>query len=110
MAYVDPKIVVSPKANWSLIKVLRNGEENGQGDDDASLAIGKWDDLEGLGPQTVFAMRWNGTKNQPNGVGNPQSRGLPTWFIIPWWMNDAIIASGSISDADMPFVTALLSD
>ena len=109
MAYIDPNTVVSPKANWSLIKVLRNGEVHGKGDNDASLAIGKWDDGDGNGPQSVFAMRWNGTKADKTGVGNPQSRGLPTWFVIPYWMNTAIINSGLIPAADLPFVTALLS-
>lgn len=109
MAYIDPNTVVSPKASWSLIKVLRNGETPGKGDGDASLAIGKWDDHDGNGPQSVFAMRWNGTKAAKTGVGNPQSRGLPTWFVVPWWMNAAIIDSGLIADADKPFVTALLS-
>jgi hypothetical protein len=109
MAYIDPNSVVSPKASWSMIKVLRNGEVHGEGDGDASLAIGKWDDLAGDGPESVFAMRWNGTSEEETGVGNPQSRGLATWFVIPGWMNDAIIKSGLISEADMPFVTALLS-
>jgi hypothetical protein len=109
MAYIDPSKVVSPKANWSLIKVLRNGETHGKGDGDASLAIGKWDSHEGDGPESVFAMRWNGVKAEATGVGSPQSRGLPTWFIVPWWMNAAIIDSGLIPEADKPFVTALLS-
>ena len=26
-------------------------------------------------------MRWNGNRENP--IGNPQSRGLPTWFIVP---------------------------
>jgi hypothetical protein len=26
-------------------------------------------------------MRWNGSEDNP--LGNPQSRGIPTWFIIP---------------------------
>ena len=109
MAYVDPNSVVSPKANWSLIKVLRNGETHGKGDGDASLAIGKWDNLDGNGPESVFAVRWNGEKAAASGVGSPQSRGLPTWFIVPWWMNDAILNSDLIPEADMPFVKALLS-
>lgn len=109
MAYVDPNTVVSPKAHWSLIKVLRNGETNGQGDDDASLAIGRWDEHDGSGPTTVFAMRWNGSQADAGGVGSPQSRGLPTWFIVPWWMNDSIVNSGLIPASDMPFVTALFS-
>jgi hypothetical protein len=109
MAYIDPNTVISPKANWSLIKVLRNGEVHGNGDGDASLAIGKWDSYDGDGPQSVFALRWNGSKADATGVGNPQSRGLPTWFVVPSWLNEAIIQSGTIPEADKPFVTALLS-
>ena len=41
----------------------------------SSLAIGRWDN------KPVLAMRWNGGKDSP--IGNPQSRGLPTWFIVP---------------------------
>lgn len=39
------------------------------------MAIGRWDG------EPVLAMRWNGTDD--NAIGNPQSRGLPTWFIVP---------------------------
>lgn len=104
--YVDPTTVVSPKASWTLIKVLKNGETNGKGDDDAALALGKWDDFDGSGPSPVFAARWNGS-SETSGVGNPQSRGLPTWFIIPWWMNDAILKSDLITPGDRPLVAAL---
>jgi hypothetical protein len=41
----------------------------------AAVAIGRWDG------EPVLAMRWNGTDD--NVIGNPQSRGLPTWFIVP---------------------------
>lgn len=108
MAYMDPAKVVSPKANWTLIKVLRNGEINGQGDDDAALAIGHWDEGLGDGPYPVLAMRWNGRNKDKTGVGNPQSRGLPTWFIVPCWMNKAIIDSDLIPPAEKPLVAALL--
>ena len=29
----------------------------------------------------MLAMRWNGSPK--NRLGNPQSRGLPAWFIVP---------------------------
>jgi hypothetical protein len=64
--------VISPKAHWTLIKVL---EDKGPGPDSSSLALGFWD------RKPYLAMRWNGDKNNP--IGNPQSRGLPTWFMIP---------------------------
>lgn len=60
----------SPKRFWSLIHVLFDG-----GEGKSSLAIGRWD------KEPVLAMRWNGDKESP--LGNPQSRGLPTWFIVP---------------------------
>lgn len=42
---------------------------------EAALCIGRWDGEVRLG------MRWNGSEE--NVLGNPQSRGIPTWFIIP---------------------------
>jgi hypothetical protein len=69
--YISPTAVVSPKLYWSLIAVLDD-----QGPGKIALAIGRWDN------DPVLAMRWNGD-NENGPIGNPQSRGLPTWFIIP---------------------------
>jgi hypothetical protein len=102
MAYVDPKLVKSPRNMWKLIEVLRNGERDGRGDGDASLAIGEWDEAR------VLAVRWNGSDDDDSGVGNPQSRGLPTWFVIPEWMNEAIVESDVIPTAKKALVKALL--
>jgi hypothetical protein len=63
--------VISPKNHWSLIAVL---DDAGAGD--IAVALGKWDQ------KPVLAMRWNGD-DENNALGNPQSRGLPTWFILP---------------------------
>jgi hypothetical protein len=68
--YIKPTDVLSPKRHWVLVHVLFDGGEEG-----SSLAIGRWDD------KPVLAMRWNGHKESP--MGNPQSRGLPTWFVVP---------------------------
>ncbi|MGA2607187.1 MAG: hypothetical protein ABSH01_06980 [Terriglobia bacterium] len=67
--YITPSEVVSPKKRWGLIAVLDEGTEGG-----SALAIGRWDG------EVVLAMRWNGEEGNRN--GNPQSRGLPTWFIV----------------------------
>jgi hypothetical protein len=40
-----------------------------------AVALGYWEGKETL------AIRWNGDDENP--VGTPQSRGLPTWFILP---------------------------
>ncbi len=87
--YRPPNDVVSPKLHWNLIAVLDEGTE-----DDSALAIGRWDgDL-------VLAMRWNG--NAKNPIGNPQSRGLPTWFIVPKkYREDILQNKGLASDKVM---------
>ncbi len=68
--YVKPDDVHAPKRYWQLFHVLFDG-----GPDESSLAIGRWNG------EPVLAMRWNGNDNKP--LGNPQSRGLPTWFVVP---------------------------
>jgi hypothetical protein len=69
--YIKPQDVHAPKRRWSLIQVLFDGGPGGN-----SLAIGRWDN------HPVLAMRWNGDDSTAP-LGNPQSRGLPTWFIVP---------------------------
>lgn len=49
----------------------------------AAVAKGMWND------NPVLAMRWNGDEGNP--IGNPQSRGLPTWFIVPDEFRKAIL-------------------
>jgi hypothetical protein len=70
-AFPQPEDVTAPKLHWSLIKVLYNG-----GPEEYSVAVGKWDN------EPCLAIRWNACEWRP--VGNPQSRGLPTWFILPF--------------------------
>ena len=75
---IPPTKVTSPRLHWSLITVLEDDK------DGVALAIGRWDD------DPVLAIRWNGTDENP--IGNPQSRGLPTWFILPKWSYDGFLA------------------
>lgn len=87
--YKKPEEVTSPRRNWSLTRVL---EDNGP--DNVSLALGKWDEVP------VLAMRWNGSDENP--IGNPQSRGLPTWFILPRGKyTEMVIATLSEKDRDL---------
>ena len=74
MSYVEPQDVRSPKNRWRLRRVLYDGREGGW-----SAAEGQWDS-EGLWTE-VLAIRWNGSEGAE--IGNPQSRGLATWFIVP---------------------------
>lgn len=104
MTYIDPNKVDSPRRNWQLIEVLRN-----EGDGDAALAIGTWDNHDGEGPRRCLGMRWNGSANEEGGVGNPQSRGLPTWFILPDWMNAAVANNDAIPAEKKALLKALLT-
>jgi hypothetical protein len=87
--YVKPGDVHSPRNKWVLIAVLDDGSGK---DDGCALAVGRWEE------KPVLALRWNGDKNNP--IGNPQSRGIPTWFIVPEKYNDALLNHSDLP-ADM---------
>lgn len=77
---VDPQGVVSPKSRLSgPIEVLRNTGAGGY-----SIARFQWDGVPAVG------IRWNGEEGAGD-VGNPQSRGLPTWFILPGDVAGAVL-------------------
>ncbi len=75
MAYIKPEQARSPREHWTLIQVLVDQGESSEKEGRWSLAVGEWDGERRL------AVRWNGTKDRP--AGNPQSRGMPTWFVLP---------------------------
>ena len=80
MNYTDPATVLTPKGRIKNLKVLYDGKENSW-----SLASMEWDGT------AVLGMRWNGGMANGNPtVGNPQSRGMPTWFVVPNEVGDAI--------------------
>jgi hypothetical protein len=73
---VDPENVRSPKSRLSgEIEVLFNNAD--QEEYGYSIARFEWDRKPAVG------IRWNGAKSDARDIGNPQSRGLPTWFILP---------------------------
>jgi hypothetical protein len=82
--FTSPETVISPKANVSNVRVLLNTGEAGW-----ALAAMLWDSKEALG------IRWNGHPENP--IGNPQSRGIPTWFVLPDEV--AIILRGRFGDS-----------
>ena len=73
MSYTNPEDVTSPQDRLSSVDVIYNGGEG-------SYAVANivWDGHETVG------IRWNGGGDGPfPGEGNPQSRGYPTWFVLP---------------------------
>jgi len=77
MEYYKPDMVVSPKGKLSDLKVIVDGgatKKYGFGNG-YSLACFTW---EG---KTCLGIRWNGSEDAL--LGTPQSRGIPTWFVLP---------------------------
>ena len=78
MACIDPRTVLSPKTSVRNLVVIWDGRAW----DDANPRWSGWSlaklDWEGA---PAVGVRWNGQREY--GVGSPQSRGLPTWMILP---------------------------
>ncbi len=75
---IDPKTVLSPRAAVRNLNVMFDGglwDDANQSWSGWSLAELNWDGRPAIG------VRWNGEVGE--GVGSPQSRGLPIWFILP---------------------------
>lgn len=76
--YINPKNVISPKNKIKkIIKVIYDGGEWG-----SSVCELEWQNDGEPKYETEIGMRWNGSLEHGN-IGNPSSRGYPTWFIIP---------------------------
>jgi hypothetical protein len=78
MSYVNPETVVAPKNKVESVEVLYDG-----GPGEWSVARLLYDGKERVG------IRWNGADDE-GGIGNPQSRGRPTWFVVPKELADII--------------------
>jgi len=81
MAYVEPAAVWAPRASIRSVDILYNSTPGGPGG--WSVARINWEGSEALG------IRWNG--GDGSGIGNPQSRGNPTWFILPDELRESIL-------------------
>lgn len=75
---VDPREVKSPKSRLHRVDVLYEGEG-------FAIAHLFWDGQNRLG------IRWNGKPDDPKDKGTPQSRGLPTWFVLPEALHPYIV-------------------
>ncbi len=78
MGYVDPASVDSPKGKIRSVTVLHN-------DLDKGWAVAEVD----YENEPRIGLRWNGWEGEP-GIGNPQSRGHPTWFLVPAEFEDVV--------------------
>jgi hypothetical protein len=82
VSYQDPSIVKSPKGAVSHLHVIYDGgEQAADAGDWAGWSVAELEWYE----EPTMACRWNGSSDNPevSEIGNPQSRGNPTWFVIP---------------------------
>lgn len=82
-SYKNPKFINSPKGLVEVVEVIYDG----QADPAYSLAVIKWEGDYKLGIRWNIAYSEWGDYRKENGqdecIGNPQSRGIPTWFVLP---------------------------
>ena len=90
-SYTKPDDIISPRDHWTLIGVLRDG-----GPGEASYAVGMWDG------DVRIACRWNGYDGSP--IGNPQSRGLPTWMVLEPDANAGVLQGLGLTNALLDLV------
>jgi hypothetical protein len=80
MSYVEPAAVLSPRSSVRSVDVIYSTNNGGW-----SVARIGWENSESVG------IRWNGSDDSP-GIGSPQSRGNPTWFILPEELHEVVLA------------------
>ena len=78
MTYISPEAVQGPKNRVSNVRVIYDA-----GPGNAAVARLECDGQPSVG------LRWNGDEGRP--LGNPQSRGNPTWFIVPAAFQDVVV-------------------
>ena len=82
-SYKNPRFINSPKGLVYVVEVIYDGSD----DPAYSLAIIKWDGDYKLGIRWNIAYsEWDDYRKkngQDECIGNPQSRGIPTWFVLP---------------------------
>ena len=78
MTFTPPEKVLSPKSRLKLKAVVFAGPPDGMRG--FSVACVEWLD-ENNNWMARLAVRWNANPDRP--YGNPNSRQVPTWFILP---------------------------
>ena len=70
--YIRPEDVLSPRDKVKNLEIIINNDK-----EDYSIALLEYNGTECVG------VRWNTTNEKKDNIGTPQSRGIPTWFILP---------------------------
>ncbi|WP_295608618.1 hypothetical protein [uncultured Lamprocystis sp.] len=78
MSYISPEAVQGPKKRVSNVRVVYDGGPGG-----GAVCELEWEGEPGV------AIRWTGEDDWP--LGNPQSRGNPTWFLVPAEFQEVVL-------------------
>ena len=70
--YIIPEDVLSPRDKVKNLEIIIKNDK-----EDYSIALLEYNGTECVG------VRWNTTNEEKDNIGTPQSRGIPTWFILP---------------------------
>jgi hypothetical protein len=90
MRYIKPQHVLSPKSKvGGVIEVIHD-----PGEGRMSVARIVWDGEE------VIASRWNGNDARP--LGNPISRGRPTWFVVDKYAEKVVEEAARVAAEKSP--------
>jgi len=97
--YNLPATVLSPKKNVSNVRVLYDG---GPHHGEFSIARIEWNGNDVLG------IRWNVNENEASDpikisgakvcLGEPNSRGKSTWFVLPDFFIEELLSGGDLSN------------
>lgn len=97
--YNPAKSVISPLKNVKNVRVLSDG---GAAPGAYSVAIIEWNG------EDVLAIRWNISENEVTRpdklsgavicLGEPNSHGKSTWFVLPDGFLEGLIGNGSLAD------------
>lgn len=90
--YVEPVTVLAPKRGLAHLEVVF---DRGPGEESWSVASFEWFGRPRVG------IRWNGDPGP--GIGTPQARGIPTWFVLPTELEEAVLtAARSLASGNDP--------
>lgn len=96
--YKNPRLINSPREHVEVVKVLFDGKD----DPNYSIAIIKWDGVETIGIRwNISSSEWDDPKKQSGNyecIGNPSSRGMSTWFVLPDFFTKDLKETGLLDE------------
>jgi len=93
----DPATVLSPKDCIQSVEVIFDGKDNPT----YSVAIVEWQGIKKIGVRWNINQREWSDQSKQNGkecLGEPNSRGYATWFMLPEGLVDSLIKNDELGE------------